>query len=82
MANGSAQTRGCFGATAAGHTTATATATWDPSCVCNLYHSSQQRRIPNPQTKTRDRTCILMGTSWICFHCTIMGTPLVGFLTC
>ena len=27
---------------------ATATATRNPSCICNLYHSSQQHRILNP----------------------------------
>ena len=32
----------------------TATATWDPSRVCDLYHSSQQRRIPDPLSKARD----------------------------
>ena len=31
-----------------------ATATWDLSHVCNLYHSSQQRQILNPLSKARD----------------------------
>ena len=35
---------------------ATATATQDPSCVCNLCHSSQQRQILHPLTKARDLT--------------------------
>ena len=34
----------------------TATATPDLSQVCNLCHSSQQRRILNPLSKARDRT--------------------------
>ena len=51
----------------------TATATPDPSLVCNLHHSS--RRIPEPLGKARNRTCILMDASWIHFHCTTTGTP-------
>ena len=46
--------------------TATATAMWDPSRVCVLYHSSQQCWILNPPRKARDRTCILMDTSGVC----------------
>ena len=34
---------------------ATATATWDPSHICNLYHSSQQHKILNPLSEARDR---------------------------
>ena len=33
---------------------ATATAMWDPSCVFDLHHSSQQCRILNPLNKARD----------------------------
>ena len=40
----------------------TATATPDPSHVCDLHHSSQQRRILNPLSKVRDRTRILTET--------------------
>ena len=32
----------------------TATATQDPSCVCDLHHSSQQHWILNPLSKARD----------------------------
>ena len=39
---------------------ATATATRDPSCICDLHHSSRQRWIVNPLSKGRDRTCNLM----------------------
>ena len=42
-----------------------ATATQDPSRVCNLYHSSWQRRIVNPLSKGRDRTRNLMVPSRI-----------------
>ena len=31
----------------------TATATPDPSCMCDLHHNSQQRRILNPLGKAR-----------------------------
>ena len=34
-------------------------------------------------SKARDRTGILMDTSWICFHCATMGTPKSLYLiTC
>ena len=46
---------------------ATATARPDTSCICNLHHSPRQHWILNPLGKTRDRTCILMGTSQILF---------------
>ena len=55
---------------------ATATAASDPSRVCDLCHSSQQRQILNPLSKARDRTLNLLVPSHIHFHCTIMGTPL------
>ena len=42
---------------------ARATATWDPSHVCDLHHSSRQRWILNPLNETRDRTRVLMDTS-------------------
>ena len=31
----------------------TATAMWDPSCVCSLHHSSQQHQIPNSVSEAR-----------------------------
>ena len=42
---------------------AKATETWDPSCICNLYHTMWQCQILNPLSKSRDWTCILMDTS-------------------
>ena len=39
---------------------ATATATQDPSHICNLYHSSQQHQILNPLSEARYRTHILV----------------------
>ena len=42
---------------------ATATATPDASCICDLHHSSWQRRILiNPLSQTRDRTRVLVDT--------------------
>ena len=52
----------------------------DSSCVCNLYHRLQ-RQILNPLGKARDRICILMDASQICFHWTMMGTPQAKFLS-
>ena len=54
---------------------ATATATWDPSHVCDLHHSSRQCQILNPLSKARDQTCILLDTSQIRFPCATTGTP-------
>ena len=45
----------------------TATATQDPSCVCDLHYSSQQGRILNPLSEARDRTCVLVDASQIRF---------------
>ena len=53
----------------------TATATTDPSHICDLHHSSQQHQIPNPLSEARDQTCILMDTSQIHFHCATAGIP-------
>ena len=47
---------------------ATATAAPDLSHVCNLHHRSQQCRILNPLSKTRDGTHILMDTSWVHYN--------------
>ena len=43
----------------------TATATRGPSCICHPHHSSPQCWILNPRSKVRNRTQILMDTSWI-----------------
>ena len=54
---------------------ATATATQDPSLVCDLHHSSQQHQILNLLGETRDRTRNLMDTSQLHFHCATMRIP-------
>ena len=57
----------------------TATATWDLSCVCKLYHSSRQHWILNPLSDTRERTPNLMVPSRICFRCATTATPKISF---
>ena len=52
----------------------TARAMPDSSRICDLHHNSQQRRILNPLSEARNQTCVLLGTSQIHFHCTLMGT--------
>ena len=53
----------------------TAIATPDLSCVCGLYHSSQQGQILNPQSGVRDQTHVLMDTSWVHYYWATTGTP-------
>ena len=55
---------------------ATATATWDLSFVCHLHQSSQQHWIVNLLSEARDRTCVVMHTSWICYRWATTGTPV------
>ena len=43
----------------------TTTAMPDLSCICDLRHSSWQCQILNPLREARDRTPILMDTSWV-----------------
>ena len=47
--------------------------------ICDLHHSSRQRRILNPLREARDQTCNLMVPSWICFHRAMMATPHMQF---
>ena len=51
-----------------------ATAMWNLSYVCNLYHSSRQRQLLNPLSEATDQTCNLMVPSWIHFCCAMTGT--------
>ena len=52
MAYGGSQDRDWYGTAAA--RLATATATPDPSCICDTHHRSRQRRILNPLSEARD----------------------------
>ena len=56
------------------------TATPDPSRICDLRHNSWQHWILDPLSDARDRTSVLMDTSWIHFLCATMGTPPQQFL--
>ena len=50
---------------------------WDPSSVCDLYHSSKQRRILNPLSGARDQTRVFINICQVCYCCATMGTPLI-----
>ena len=52
-----------------------ATTMQDLSCICDLCQSSRQCQILNPLSEARDRTLVLMYTSWLLFCCTTTGTP-------
>ena len=52
-----------------------ATATWDPSHVCELHHSSRQHQILNPLSEARDWTHVLVDTNQISLPCATTGTP-------
>ena len=58
----------------------TATAMQDPSCIFDLYHSSQQHQILNPTEWGQDQNCNLMDTSWVRFCWATMGTPVILYL--
>ena len=45
----------------------TATAMLDPSCICNLHHSSRQSQILNPLSNVRDQNCILTETTSVSY---------------
>ena len=49
---------------------------------CNLRWSLWQRQILKPPSETRDRTHILVDTSWVCYYWATMGLQYVKFLTC
>ena len=65
MKYGSSQARDPVEAVAASLDHSHSNAGSDPSCICNLHHSSRQHQILNPVIKARDRTRILTDTSWI-----------------
>ena len=64
-AYGSSQAMGQIGATAA--SLHPSHSNKDPSLVCDLHHSLQQRRILNPLSKAKDRAHNLMVPSQIHF---------------
>ena len=78
MAHGGSQARGQIRAAAIGLCQCHSNP--DPSPVCKV-HSSQQCQTLNPLLEDRDRTCILMDTSQIRFHCATKGTPPPSLLS-
>ena len=46
----------------------TATAAWNPSCVCNLHHSLRQHCICNPVSEARDQIYLFTDTMWFLTH--------------
>ena len=75
-AYGSSQERGQMGATAASLHHSHGNTRSEPHL--DLHHSSQQHRIPDPLSKARDQTSILMDTSQIRCCCATRGTPTAG----
>ena len=57
----------------------TATATRNPSQVCDLHRSSQECLILNPVSKARDRTHILMDASQVRYHGATTGDSCCFF---
>ena len=57
-----------------------ATAMPDPSCICDLRHSSRKCQILNPLSKAKDRTPNFMVPSQIYLCCVTTGTPKRLFL--
>ena len=57
------------------------TATPDPSCICNLHRSLQQRGILNPLSEARDWTRIFMDTCQMCYCWATTGTPTVDIMS-
>ena len=65
-AYGVSQARDQMGAAALAY--AAATATQDPSHICDLHQCSRQCQILNPLSEARDGTCVLMDASQILFR--------------
>ena len=59
---------------------ATATATPDLSCICDLHHSSWQHQILNTLTEASDQTLILMDTGQILNPLSFSENFLIIFL--
>ena len=59
---------------------AIATATPNLSRICDRHHSPQQSQIPNPLSKARDGTCVLMDTIGSVNGWAKTGSPFFFFL--
>ena len=76
MAFGHSHARSLIRAVTAGqHHNHTAATTPNLSHICNLHHSSWQRRILDLLTDARDWACILIVISWAPYHWATTGTP-------
>ena len=53
---------------------------WIIAATTSLLHSSWQQWIPDPLSKARDWTHIIMDTSQVHFHYATMGTPLNNYI--
>ena len=53
----------------------TATATPNPSHICDLYHSSWQPHILNQLSKARDQTHVFMDAGQVHDHWATIGIP-------
>ena len=60
--------------------TTAATAMQELSHICNLHDNSRQCRILNPLSKARDRTWVLVDTSWVRYFSATTGTPMFSFI--
>ena len=58
---------------------ATHAAMWDPNHVWDLHHSSWQCQILNPLSEARDRTHILVGSSWVRYPRQELLFPVLSF---
>ena len=77
MAYGGSQARGQIGAVAASlHHSHSNSGSEQP-----IYHSSWQRQILNPLSESRDRTCVFMDASQICFCWATIVTPNFFFFS-
>ena len=44
----------------------TATAMWNPTCICDLHHSSRPCWILNLLSESRDQTLVFVDASQVC----------------
>ena len=58
----------------------TVTVSWDPSCICDLHHSSLQHWSLSSLNEDRDQTHVFMDTSQVHYCWAMMGTPKLTLL--
>ena len=78
VAFGNSQARGWIRVVAACRPTPQQRQIW---AVSATYASAcSNTRSLTPLSKARDQTCILMDTSWVCYHWATAGTPYFSYL--